>query len=107
MKTIAKVSAQWDAMTHDQRIAIADRWITNESNLMVWDKPFNELSTLKQKRVITSLNARQIIIVSPGSEPWGNFKKLCKDKGWPYHSLKGKKFPIKFGEFTIEKKKVM
>jgi len=56
MKTIAQVSAQWDAMTHDQRIAIADRWITNESNLMVWDKPFNELSTLKQKRVITSLN---------------------------------------------------
>ena len=50
---------------------------------------------------------RQIIIVSPGSEPWGNFKKLCKDKGWPYHSLKGKKFPIKFGEFTIEKKMVM
>ena len=56
MKTIAQVLAQWDAMTHDQRIAIADRWITNESNLMVWDKPFNELSTLKQKRVITSLN---------------------------------------------------
>ena len=56
MKTIAKVSAQWDAMTHDQRIAIADRWITNESNLTAWDKSFNELSTLKQKRVIISLN---------------------------------------------------
>lgn len=50
---------------------------------------------------------RQIIIVSPGSEPWGNFKKLCIAKGWPYHSLKSKKFPIQFGEFTIEKKKVM
>ena len=57
MKTIAQVSEQWDAMTHDQRIAIADRWITNESNLMSWDKSFNELSTLKQKRVIISLNA--------------------------------------------------
>ena len=56
MKTIAQVSEQWDAMTHDQRIAIADRWITNESNLTAWDKPFNELSTLKQKRVIISLN---------------------------------------------------
>jgi len=51
--------------------------------------------------------ARQIIIVSPGSEPWGNFKKLCIAKGWPYHSLKSLKFPIKFKEFTIEKKKVM
>ena len=57
MKTIAQVSEQWDAMTHDQRIEIADIWITNESNLMAWDKPFNELSTLKQKRVIISLNA--------------------------------------------------
>ena len=56
MKTIAQVSAKWDAMAHDQRIAIADRWITNESNLMAWDKPLNELSALKQKRVITSLN---------------------------------------------------
>ena len=57
MKTIAQVSEQWDAMTHDQRIAIADRWITNESNLTAWDKPFNELSWLKMKRVIISLNA--------------------------------------------------
>lgn len=57
MKTIAQVSAQWNAMTHDERIAIADRWITNESNLMAWDKPFNELSLLKQNRVIISLNA--------------------------------------------------
>lgn len=57
MKTIAQVSAQWNAMSHDERIAIADRWITNESNLSAWDKPFNELSELKQKRVITSLNA--------------------------------------------------
>ena len=56
MKTIAQVSAEWNAMSHEQRIAIADRWITNESNLMAWDKPFNELSWLKQKRVIISLN---------------------------------------------------
>lgn len=49
---------------------------------------------------------RQIIIVSPGAEPWGNFKKLCIAKQWPYHSLKSLKFPIKFGEFTIEKKKI-
>ena len=56
MKTIAQVSAQWDAMTHYQRIAIADRWITNESNLVAWDEPFNKLPELKQKRVIISLN---------------------------------------------------
>ena len=57
MKTIEQVSAQWSAMSHDERIAISDIWITNESNLSAWDKPFNELSALKQKRVIISLNA--------------------------------------------------
>ena len=57
MKTINQVSEQWNAMSHNQRIAIADRWITHESNLMTWDKPFDQLSELKKKRVITSLNA--------------------------------------------------
>lgn len=47
-----------------------------------------------------------VIIVSPGLEPWGDFKKLCNAKKLPYHSLKGKKFPIRFGNFTIEKKKI-
>jgi len=47
---------------------------------------------------------RNIIIVTPALECWGNFKKLCKAKNWPYHSLKELKFPIKFGGFTIEKK---
>ena len=49
---------------------------------------------------------RNIIIVTPVNEAWGNFKKLCEAKNWPYHSLKSKKFPIRFGEFTIEKKQV-
>lgn len=47
-----------------------------------------------------------ILIVSPGLEPWGDFKNLCNNKRWPYHSLKGKKFPITFKEFKIEKKKI-
>ena len=31
--------------------------------------------------------ARSIIIVTPGPEAWGNFKKLCKAKGWVYQTL--------------------
>lgn len=60
MKTIAQVSEQWNAMSHDERIAIADKWITNESNLSAWDKLFNELSELKQKRVIITLNGNLV-----------------------------------------------
>ena len=27
------------------------------------------------------------VIVSPAPECWGNFKKLCKAKGWAYQTL--------------------
>jgi hypothetical protein len=37
-------------------------------------------------------------------EPFGNFKKMCLEKGLPYHSLKGKKFPIKYKDVIIYKK---
>ena len=50
----------------------------------------------------------QVIIIQPIGEVWrSNLVRLYQLKNWPYHSLKGKKFPIQFGEFTIEKKKVM
>jgi hypothetical protein len=37
-----------------------------------------------------------IIITIPGQhpEPWGNFKKMCLTKGFPYHTLKALKMPI-------------
>lgn len=44
-----------------------------------------------------------IVIIAPAVECWGNFKKLCEAKELPYHSLKMRKFPIKFGEYVIHK----
>jgi hypothetical protein len=37
-----------------------------------------------------------IILICPDKEPIcrGNFKKLCEEFGFPYHSLKALKFPI-------------
>lgn len=44
-----------------------------------------------------------IVIVYPVVETWGNFKKLCEAKKWPYHSLKVNKFPIHHEGFEIHK----
>lgn len=38
--------------------------------------------------------SRSVIIVTPGPEAWGNFKKMCEAKGFPYHTLKKKKLPM-------------
>ena len=37
-----------------------------------------------------------IVLQSGEIETWGNFKKMCEAKQWPYHSLKIKSFPIDF-----------
>jgi len=44
-----------------------------------------------------------IIMQLPGKDPIcrGNFKKLCMEFELPYHTLKGKSFPIQHGEATI------
>lgn len=46
-----------------------------------------------------------IVLTAPDLTPevWGNFKKMCESKGFPYHSLKSKSFPIVFEKFTIFK----
>ena len=44
-----------------------------------------------------------IVIVAPEVESWGNFKKMCKSKDFPYHSLKMLKFPILYKDFVIHK----
>lgn len=51
---------------------------------------------------------RQNIIVvltpnDPKVETFGNFKKMCETKGFPYHSLKSKKMPITYLEFEIHR----
>lgn len=34
---------------------------------------------------------RTIIIITPDLSAWGNFKKLCKAKGWVYQTLANQK----------------
>ncbi len=41
---------------------------------------------------------RTILIVTPGPEAWGNFKKLCKAKGWIYQTLANQKKVPKAGK---------
>jgi hypothetical protein len=36
-------------------------------------------------------------------EVYGNFKKMCEAKGFPYHSLKMLKFPIFYNNYIIHK----
>ena len=46
-----------------------------------------------------------IILIQPLSEPIarGNFKKLCEEFEFPYHSLKMLKFPITYKDSVIYK----
>lgn len=46
-----------------------------------------------------------IILIQPDKEPIciGNFKKLCLEFGFKYHSLKMLKFPISVGNSVIYK----
>jgi hypothetical protein len=40
-------------------------------------------------------------------EVYSNFKKMCKIKELPYHSLKGKKFPIEGNKYFIYKVRII
>ena len=46
-----------------------------------------------------------IILIQPHKEPIprGNFKKLCDEFNFPYHSLKMLKFPITYKDSIIYK----
>lgn len=52
--------------------------------------------TLKRKNVIV-LISNELVVVR------GNFKKLCDEFNFPYHSLKMLKFPILYKDFIIHK----
>ena len=43
------------AGTAQEKMAMGDHYISHETNLKAWDKPFYELSPLKQKRVLQSI----------------------------------------------------
>ena len=46
-----------------------------------------------------------IVMITPNEEPVvrGNFKKLCEEFNFPYHSLKTLKFPITYKNSIIHK----
>ena len=54
---------------------------------------------------------RNVILVTKDgisdTEVYGNFSKMCKAKGLPYHSLKMLKFPIIHNDVIIQKKQVL
>jgi hypothetical protein len=51
------------------------------------------------------MNRQNIIVVTTPNkiQTWGNFKKACEANLLPYHSLKMKRFPIKYKYWTISK----
>jgi len=42
----------WNNLPSKEKMAMGDQYITHETNLKAWDKPFDQLSKLKQKRVL-------------------------------------------------------
>ena len=44
-----------------------------------------------------------IVVISKEVEVFGNFKKMCEAKGFPYHSLKMKPFPINHENVVIHR----
>jgi hypothetical protein len=44
-----------------------------------------------------------IVVISKEVEVFGNFKKMCEVKRFPYHSLKMKRFPITHENFVIHR----
>jgi len=54
MTTAEKIKT-WNELPSHEKVAMGDHYITHESNLKAWDKPYEELSPLKQKRVIQNI----------------------------------------------------
>ena len=44
-----------------------------------------------------------IVVISEEVEVFGNFKKMCEAKRFPYHSLKMKPFPIIHEDVVIHR----
>ena len=44
-----------------------------------------------------------IVVIYEEVEVFGNFKKMCEAKGFPYHSLKMKTFPITHENVVIHR----
>ena len=57
MKTNDELIAIWNELPSQEKMAMGDHYISHETNLKAWDKPFDELSPLKQKRVLQSVES--------------------------------------------------
>ena len=55
MKTNAELIDIWNNLPSQEKMAMGNHYITHETNLKTWDKPFDGLSKLKQKRVLQSV----------------------------------------------------
>jgi succinate dehydrogenase flavin-adding protein (antitoxin of CptAB toxin-antitoxin module) len=53
MKT--QLIKKWDALSAQQKAEFGNMYITHDTNLRAWCKYFNQLSELKQKRVLDSM----------------------------------------------------
>ena len=45
----------WNKLSSQEKMAFGNQYITHETNLKAWDKEYKELSPLKQKRVLQSV----------------------------------------------------
>ena len=55
MKTNDELITIWNKLQSQEKMAMGDLYISHETDLRAWDKPFDELSPLKQKRVLQSV----------------------------------------------------
>ena len=62
-------------------------------------------NTLQEKNITKDNMQRKnvIVVISQEVEVFGNFKKTCDSKGFPYHSLKMKPFPITHENVVIHR----
>ena len=62
-------------------------------------------NTLQEKNITKDNMQRKnvIVVISQEVEVFGNFKKMCEAKGFPYHSLKMKPFPITHENVVIHR----
>lgn len=51
-----EIIEKWNNLTPLSKRAFGDKFISNESNLNAWNKSFNQLSDLKQNRILENSN---------------------------------------------------
>lgn len=55
MENQAKIK-KWNNLPAQHKADFGNKWITHDTNLRAWCKPFEELSRLKQDRVLQSID---------------------------------------------------